>query len=552
MPNPESRTLWTGPHGSKLRDRLLDEAPGGPSGVWIVPSTLARDQVVRALGLKFKLCRDLRVWSWDELWHEVRRASAIGPALLSPAAARAALGQAIARGRADGVLDAVAGVIDWPGFRRRLRARIIAWTRDERSVEAPPPGNDPGRAALWAIFARYRIILKRLDAEDPEGFAVWASRRLAGKDPGRLFQDEAVTFLDPEPDSRVAWRVLEHAHKTARSMAVTLAFDPEPELAEVHAEAAAIRGRLVDEWGFAETVVRPETDRPLGGLRGVEAELFRADAHQRERLTRSDGLTVLGAPRGEGVGLVVAREVKRCLAEGADPESMMVLVRRWDEDAEVVLETLRAWELPVAASPPRPLTSEPAVSALRLAARLPVEGWETEHLIQLLRNGQVRPAWAPTPHALAVAASSLQASRAFRGLEPIRKALNRDPADNTGETRARARMVRDVVEPMIALIEPLDQSRTWPEHVDQLRNLADGLGLGSSDDPALDHLFHALDDHGTVLERLGRDDRRGSWKAFTNEVEGMVGDLAMPPPRSPPARSGWRRSTTWPGRGPTM
>jgi CRISPR/Cas system-associated exonuclease Cas4 (RecB family) len=95
-------------------------------------------------------------------------------------------------------------------------------------------------------------------------------------------------------------------------------------------------------------------------------------------------------------------------------------------------------------------------------------------------------------------------------------------------------MVRDVVEPLIALIEPLGQPRTWPEQVDQLRDLADGLGLGSPGDPALDHLFDALDDHGTVLERLGRGDRPGPWKAFTSEVEAMVGDLTMPAPDVPP------------------
>src|SRR4051794_24399337 len=116
------RMLWTGPHGSAPRERALEAMPGSPAGGWIVPSTAARDQVIRALGLSARFGRDLRVWCWDDLWREVRAASATGPALLSEAAARAALGAAIARARADGVLGDVAGVVEWPGFRRRLRA----------------------------------------------------------------------------------------------------------------------------------------------------------------------------------------------------------------------------------------------------------------------------------------------------------------------------------------------------------------------------------------------------------------------------------------------
>jgi ATP-dependent helicase/nuclease subunit B len=540
--------------------------------VWIVPSTTARDQVIRALGLRVRLGRVPRVWTWDDLWREVREASPTGPALLSEAAARAVLGAAIARAGADGVLGDAADLVGWPGFRRRLRARIAAWTRAGRRPGSAPPG-DPAQAASWAIFARYRAVLKRLDAEDAEGFAAWASRRLAAGKLSTLGLDEAVTFLDPGPDCRASWRVLEHAHETAEMVGVTLAYDPEPALAEAFADAAATRHRLVDEWGFAETIVPPLLGRrppPEGsgwlgsrlrdpgapatrnasepglrqgippsegrpeGLVGVERELFRSDSHQRPPLDRADGLTIAGAPQGDGVGLVVAREVKGLLSRGIDPEEVLVLVRRWDEDAEVVLDTLRAWGLPVAAAPPRSLATSPAVAALLLAARVPVEGWETEHLIRLLRNGQVRPSWCPSDVATAVAASALQASRAFRGLEAIRRVLDIDRRDAKDDPRRldRARLAFDVVKPLLDHLATLDRARPWREQADALRALAGVLGLGLVDD-GLDAFLDALDDHGAVLDRLGAGDRARSWAAFVREVVAMAGEVALPAPIDP-------------------
>ena len=47
---PGARRLWTGPHGAALRDRALAEAPTDPSGLWIVPSRPARDQLIALLG----------------------------------------------------------------------------------------------------------------------------------------------------------------------------------------------------------------------------------------------------------------------------------------------------------------------------------------------------------------------------------------------------------------------------------------------------------------------------------------------------------------------
>ena len=342
-----------------------------------------------------------------------------------------------------------------------------------------------------------------------------------------------MTVLDLANPARAHWRALESFHARTKAMRVTLAYEGDPELAEVYAEAAPIRERLLG-WGFAEARVEPELWRPAG-LIGIERELFRSDAHARPELERGDGLTVLGAPQGEGVGRVVARHVRRLLERGESPDDILVLFRRMDDDAALVLETMQAWGLPVVADSKRSLATEPAVSALRLAMNLPVDGWETSRLVQLLRNSQVRPAWpeARPPLALAMTASALHATRVFRGLDSIRAALDRPLSDDPKDQPAadRARIARPLLERLIALIEDLARPGRWDELVARLQELAETLRLGSTDDDALDHLWNALDDHGAVLDGLRQGDRSFSWPAFAREVEGLVRDLEVPAPR---------------------
>ncbi len=60
-----------------------------------------------------------------------------------------------------------------------------------------------------------------------------------------------------------------------------------------------------------------------------------------------------------------------------------------DDDVALIRTTLASWGLPVAPGPTRRLATTPAVAALRLVIRLPVEGWEVATLARLLRNGAV-------------------------------------------------------------------------------------------------------------------------------------------------------------------
>ena len=214
---PGIRRLWTGPHGSAPSERALEDATSDPSGLWIAPTPPARDQVVRALGLRHKVARDLRAWCWEDLWTAVRDASSRGPARLSDG------GRARGPGRGDRAGPARRGARG-----RSPRSSIGPASADgsgpgsppgpapSARSRPPPPGPEPVRRAQWAIFVRYRAILQRLDAEDAEGLAVWASKALVTTPPATFRKLGAVTFLEPSLDSPAAWRVLEHAHRRAR------------------------------------------------------------------------------------------------------------------------------------------------------------------------------------------------------------------------------------------------------------------------------------------------------------------------------------------------
>ncbi len=180
----------------------------------------------------------------------------------------------------------------------------------------------------------------------------------------------------------------------------------------------------------------------------------------------------------------------------------------------------------------RSLQGEPAVSGLRLAASIPLQDWETELIVGLLRHGQVRPAWPGADRlALATAASTIKATLVFRGREALLRGLDRKLAESErGSVEyERAEQARAVAVRLIQVLEPLDRPRRWPDQVAELRRIARELGLGTPNEEALDPLWEALDDQADVLERLGQGARPWSWLAFVSEMEA-----------DPPGRGGAR------------
>jgi ATP-dependent helicase/nuclease subunit B len=473
-----ARRLWTGPFAANLRDRAIEQF--GAEALWIVPTPIAREQVAAALIRRGQGSRSPAVYGWDQLWHEIARRHARPPALLSDAAARAALVAAIdLAGVRDelGPLDRVAGL---PGTRKALRDRFASWTRAERALDSPP-FDDAITRTEWGIYRRYRKILAAHKAEDAAGLAVWASRAFRVESFG---EPSAIVFFDPIAPSPAQLRVIDASRTGLHDLLVTL-----PTSGDTSGEDPAIsplRSELI-EAGFDDEAYEPE--HPTG-LATIESSLFQ-DEPARSSRGPAAGLSILLGPQGEGLGLLLAREVRRSLDAGIAADDIVVLVRHWDDDASRALEILRSWEIPASGSGRNPLGTEPAIAALRLALSIPVGGWELTPLIRLLRNGQIGVA---DPLARAEAASVLQSLRTFRGLDPIRDALERASVA-TARDRDRAVRARIVIDRIATALLPVTGEAAWQVHVDRLRESARELALEN-----LDALWSALDDQGLIHE----------------------------------------------------
>jgi RecB family exonuclease len=462
----------------------------------------------------------------------VRESLEGGRTCLSAAAAGAVFDEAVRQARGAGELQAIASVIDWPGYRRRLRQRIADWTETEHRLKGPAP-EDPVAASEWAVFVRYRRLLVQLGAEDETGFALWVARRLMPP-PAPLSVFDQVTFLDWEAPTRAHWRILEHVLRRARSIRITLAYEPEPSASPVYETTALVRARLL-KLGFDEEPIQPEIWRPAG-LRAVEQSLFRQETLGHPEISVTKGVTIWGAPAGEGLGRLLAREVRRLLQAGNQPEEILILVREWSEQADVAFEVMQDWGLPVSTQPSRPLGADPAVAALLLAIGLPVQDWDTERLIRVLRNGQVRPAGPATdPLSMASAASVIQRTRVYRGRESLLRRLEDMAADKkaSSDQVRRTTAAYKLVSRVFALLAPLDRPRSYVEQLDQLFKVADDLGFDCREAFGLDQLRDALEDKGDVLDRLGQGETFWTWSTFVQEVESMVLELkaAAPAPR---------------------
>ena len=279
---PGERRLWTGPYGRRSRSGRWPTRSTDPSSLWLVPSPLARDQVRRELALRSRPAAGRSA-----------RGSGAGPTSGGRSVTRSTDGPGLAlrrRGRRGLRRGDPAGAargrarrrsprsIDWPGYRRRLRERFAAWTPSRAArCDARRP-TSPVAAAEWAVFVRYRDLLRKLGAEDEAGLAVWASQAAARSAPPAslaAFGQVDVPRLGSPDAGRTGGSSSTPSRPRASRSASTLAYEADPALAE------ALRGHRAgprsgcSSWGFDET---PGPSRDLAarpGCAGCERALFR-------------------------------------------------------------------------------------------------------------------------------------------------------------------------------------------------------------------------------------------------------------------------------------
>ena len=189
------------------------------------------------------------------------------------------------------------------------------------------------------------------------------------------------------------------------------------------------------------------------------------------------GLKILGGPRGEGLGLLVAREVGERIEGGAPPEEILILVPRLDEDAERIREALASWGLPVSAGPGRRLSTVPAISALRLGAGCRPSGgrsrsWSgSSGTARSDGRGGPRLDLRPARGRLGDPRRPGSSATASRSGPALAATLDRKPKDRP--TLAAL----DALDRLSAWIDPVARPGPWRVQVDRLRRLADSLGL---------------------------------------------------------------------------
>jgi ATP-dependent helicase/nuclease subunit B len=530
-----TRRLWTGAHGSALRDQLLDSATIDSASLWIVPSSLAAQQIRRILGTRTRgPAPPLRVFCWSDLWRSIGESLGDGPIRLSTTASDNVFQEAIRVGRETGDLSALGSVLDWPGYRRQLQARFTVWTRDEDLGTPVDVERDPVATAERGLFDHYRELLTSLKAEDDAGFAVWASRRILKRPPEPFAAFHQVAFLDWASASPAQWRFMKHALARAKSVHVSLAYEHDAASLSIYEASQTVRAQLI-ELGFIETIVPTDLWRPAG-LRDVEQALFRPREHS-ERVSATRGLEVRGAPQGDGVARLIAHELKTLLDGGAEPDQILVLFRHEGEQSDRAFEIARDWGLPVRSTTSLSLTRDPSITALLIASSLPTSDWETTQLIRLLRHGQFRPDWPKAGRLeFAAAASLLQKTRVYRGRSNILDALDRAvvaaESERDQHRAGSARGARALVHRLISLLEPLDQPRPWPDQVQQLMRMVAALGLGEAGHFAIELLRDALDDTSDVLDKFGHRAEAWSWSKFVDELRAIV--LRASPAPGPP------------------
>ena len=450
------------------------------------------------------------------------------------------LGEAIKLSAERGLLRGDATIYDRVGFRARLLARFRSWTSAEQFSE---PGLDFGDDVDGErrIFAVYRELLRRSGTTDPEDFAVLVSKAFA-EAPTPAWQSLGTFHvIDPIDTSKAEMRMMRVLAERAARVIVTLPHETGGADRGNEAYTAAEQSLTgLAEFDFVPEEFGYDVGRP-GALRRLESFVF--ESALSESSSDVGGLKAIAAPRGDCTALLVAARVRELLAEGNSIDEILVVVPAWGEQADLIGETLRSWDIPVPARAGE-VRDSPAYAALRLCLDLPGSEWETAALRRLLRNRAMAPNW---PKAGGVedgagAAAAIRATGLFRNATALRRALKQAVTDAgtcsgsapaTHEHGSAARAALACLDALESLFEGLDVATSWAEHCRRLERVIERLGLGT--EPVIDSLLAVMAEAEELHERMEVTDAL-TWEGFLAELDRLVA-LARPT-AVPSARDG--------------
>lgn len=509
-----------------------------------MPSAIAAEQVTRELTLRRGATHESRVWTWRDLWSAVRSALPAGPVVLSAAAARALVAHALDRSP---VPDAIAAVAALPGYRRALARRFAAWTRAEADAGDDPKFATDVEQAEWRVYQTYQRLLTNLGAIDASGLGSWAARALENdRPPGFEFAGAGVFILEPTALDAAMRSAISHFARSVATVRATLPWTSGPHEQTPYAAIAPVREFFL-RFGFTESPLAPAAS--ANGLASLSRAIF--DGAPRLPLDHTSGIELLGAPRGDGLAAVVARQVKRLTASGCSAERIAIAVPQWDEQAELIRQTLLRWKLPLNRASTPGLARDPEVATLLESLAAPISGWDSTAVIRLLRNSLFQPDshLARAAFAFAEAAAAIRDVRVSRGRESIRQALAdaanaaRGASGDDGRRRRRlserAGRAVAVLELLDSLLGGVDEPKTWKRHGDRARSLASAIGLRASE--PLNALFDAIDDRSALLEQLRAGDEIIPADAFLAELRLLAKDSDAT--STSPRRAGVRLAT---------
>jgi ATP-dependent helicase/DNAse subunit B len=261
-------------------------------------------------------------------------------------------------------------------------------------------------------------------------------------------------------------------------------------------------------------------------------------------------IELIEAPGPVGEARLVARRIRRLMAEGVSPNAIVVTARDIEASADVLAEVFDEYTIPAMGFPSPPLARAPAVAFLLRAWRVPAGGFAFADVAAVLRSTFFRPPGVE-PERPAKAEALLRKVGGPDGKEAFLRAVERwadepdEPldderpeADVRQRTHALARTCRAFVESFFALWDEIPTRAKPAAWVACLRRFAQDCGVEPTAHPddtaALDALWSGL----AVWLELSPATKAVSARDFAADlaIVTAAAPAPVPPPPEPAVR----------------